>query len=156
MSTAPGGCTLPTTGSSHLPAHFASTRTTGLHRRAARQEALGDAALVEHLDGARVETARTRALTRLRGAAFDDDHVDLPQREFGREREASRTTTHDHHVVPGHAGAYHVALNARRGLTERVHAGRIGFRGNQILDTCSATSTAREQQRHDGEHPAGR
>src|SRR5262249_17775561 len=52
------------------------------------QETLGLAALIEHLDGAGVETAGARAAFEiLRGAPLDDGDVDAGELQFGGERQ---------------------------------------------------------------------
>lgn len=58
-----------------------------LHRLAFAQEALGDAALVEDLERARVEAARACAGELLRGASLDDDDVDAGEAKLGGARE---------------------------------------------------------------------
>src|SRR5918997_359528 len=70
-----------------------------LHRLTSREEPIGDATLIEHLDRARVEAARPRAIELLVGAALDDGDVDTRQRKLGGERQPRRTTTDDDHGV---------------------------------------------------------
>jgi hypothetical protein len=74
-----------------------------LHRLPGREEAIGDAALVEHLDGARVEAARARAVEQVRRAPLDDDDVDAREREFAREHETSRAASRHYDAVFLHA-----------------------------------------------------
>jgi hypothetical protein len=66
-----------------------------LHRRALREEPVGDAALVEHLDGARVQPARADAEELLRGAPLDDGDVDAGQRQLAGEHQPGRTAAGD-------------------------------------------------------------
>jgi len=47
-----------------------------LHRLPLREEPIGDAALIEHLDRARVQTAGARAVELLARAPLDDRDVD--------------------------------------------------------------------------------
>jgi hypothetical protein len=49
---------------------------------ALREEPVGDPALIEDLDGARVQTARARAGELLAGAPLDDRDVDPRQRQL--------------------------------------------------------------------------
>ena len=62
-----------------------------------REEPIGDAALIEHLDGARVQTARARADEVLAGAPLDNGDVDARQRQFARQHQPCRTCSGDHH-----------------------------------------------------------
>ena len=67
-----------------------------------REESIRDAALIEHLDGAGVQTAGSRAVEILTGASFDDDDVDPRQRQLARQHQPGRATSCDHHRVLGH------------------------------------------------------
>ena len=71
-------------------------------RLALREEALLDATLIEHLDGARVKTPGSLAVEILAGASFDDDDVDPRQRQLGRKHQPGRATSCDHHGMFGH------------------------------------------------------
>ena len=53
-----------------------------LHRLPLREEPIGDAALIEHLDGARVQTAGARAVELLARAPLDDCDIDPRQRQL--------------------------------------------------------------------------
>ena len=66
------------------------------------KEPIGDAALVEDLDGARLQTARARARQVLVGAPLDDGDVDARQRQLARQHQPGRTASGDHHRVLGH------------------------------------------------------
>ena len=66
------------------------------------EEPIGDAALVEDLDGARLQTARARAGQVLVGAPLDDGNVDARQRQLARQHQPRRTGSGDHHRVLGH------------------------------------------------------
>ena len=61
------------------------------------EEPLRDAALIEHLDRAGVQTAGARAVEVLAGAPFDDDDVDARQRQLARQHQPRRTAAGDHH-----------------------------------------------------------
>ena len=61
------------------------------------EEPLGHAPLVEHLDRADVQTAGARAVEVLGRSPFDDDDVGAGQRQLGRQHQARRTATGDHH-----------------------------------------------------------
>ena len=70
-----------------------------------REEPIGDAALVEDLDRARVQAARARAGEVLVGAPLDDRDVDPRQRQLGRQHQPGRTASGDHHRMLGHRPA---------------------------------------------------
>ena len=74
-----------------------------LHRLPLVQEPISDAALVEHLDGARVQTAGARAVEILTGASFDDDDVDPRQCQLARQHQPRRAASGDHYGVLGHS-----------------------------------------------------
>src|SRR5262249_16798532 len=67
------------------------------------QEALGDSTLIEHLDGACVQTTRTRAGKVLAFALLHDDDVDARQRELSRQHQARWPASGNHHCVLGRA-----------------------------------------------------
>jgi hypothetical protein len=67
-----------------------------------RQEPIGDTALVEHLDRARLQTACTRASEFLVCAPLDDCDVDAGQRQLARQHQPSRATARYHHSMFGH------------------------------------------------------
>jgi hypothetical protein len=73
-----------------------------LHRLPLRQEPISDSTLLEDLDGARVQTARALANEVLAGAPLDDGNVDLRQRQLARQHQPCRSSSRDHHRVPGH------------------------------------------------------
>ncbi len=64
-------------------------------------ESLGNAALIEHLDGARVQTAGARAVELLVEARLDDDDVGSRERQLRREHQSRRPASRDHHCVLG-------------------------------------------------------
>ena len=66
-------------------------------RLAFGDEPLRDAALIEHLDRADVQTTGARAVEILCGAPFDDDDIGAGQRQLGSQHQARRTATCDHH-----------------------------------------------------------
>jgi hypothetical protein len=66
-----------------------------------REEPIGDAALVEHLDGACVQTACARAGEFLAGAPLHNGDVDARQRELARQHQPGRTAPGDHHRMIG-------------------------------------------------------
>ena len=61
------------------------------------QEAVGDPALVEHLDRPRVQPARPRAGKVLVRAPLDDRHVDPRERQLPRQHQPRRAAADDHH-----------------------------------------------------------
>lgn len=60
------------------------------------QEALGDAALIEYLDGAGVQAAGAGLDDRLIGAPLDHGNVDIGERELGGQHQPSRAAAGDH------------------------------------------------------------
>ena len=68
-------------------------------------ESIGDSALIENLDGARVQTARAQADEILADAPLDDSDVDARQRELARKHQSRRTTPGNHHRMFGHRHA---------------------------------------------------
>lgn len=66
-----------------------------LSRLPLREEALGDPALIENLDGARMESARAPAVKILTGAPFDDGDVDVRQGQLTRQHQAGGTRAHN-------------------------------------------------------------
>lgn len=64
-----------------------------------REEPIGDAPLIKHLDGARVQTACARASERLAGAPFDKGNVDTRQCQLACQHQSGRTSADDHHRV---------------------------------------------------------
>ena len=67
-----------------------------------REEPFRDATLIEHLDGAGVQTPGSRSVEILTGASFDDDDVDPRQRQLARQHQPGRTASGDHHRMLGH------------------------------------------------------
>ena len=67
-----------------------------------REEPIGDSALIEDLDGARVQAARARADELLAGAPLDNGNVDARQRQLARQHQPRRTSSGDHHRMLGH------------------------------------------------------
>jgi hypothetical protein len=54
------------------------------------QKSIGDAALIEDFDGARVQAAGARACEILVGSRFDNGNVDTGQRQFARQHQTGR------------------------------------------------------------------
>src|SRR5713226_45937 len=67
-----------------------------------REEPIGDSALVEDLDGARVETPRARSGEVLAGAPLDNRDVDPRQRQLARQHQPRRAAPGDYHRMFGH------------------------------------------------------
>jgi len=65
------------------------------------EEAVGDSALVEDLDGAGVQASRTRADETAVGPAFDDRDVHPRQCQLSGQGQAGRTPADDYHVMLG-------------------------------------------------------
>ena len=73
-----------------------------LHRLSLRQEPIGDATLVEHLDGASVQAARPLAGKLLAGTSLDDGDVHPRERQLPRQHQPRRPAADDHHRMLGH------------------------------------------------------
>src|SRR6266700_462546 len=73
-----------------------------LHRLPLGEEAIDDTALVQHLDGAGVQTSGARALELEAGASLDDEDVGPRQRQLRRQHHPRRTTAGDHNCMLGH------------------------------------------------------
>ena len=76
-----------------------------------REEPFRDATLIEHLDGAGVQTAGARAVELLTGASFDDDDVDPRQRQLARQHQPGRAASCDHHRMFGHRRSSDVGVS---------------------------------------------
>jgi hypothetical protein len=61
------------------------------------EEPLGDAALVEHLDRAGVETPGARSVDLRSGSPLDDDDVDPGQSELARQHQPGGAASRDDH-----------------------------------------------------------
>ena len=74
------------------------------------KEPISDATLIEHLDRARVKTARSRADQHMIGTTLEERDIDPRQRQLSRQHHACRTTSSDHHGMLGlrHASAVYV------------------------------------------------
>ena len=66
-----------------------------------REEPVGDAPLIEHLDGARVQTAGARAGKFLAGAPLDNRNVYARQRQLACEHQSGRPCADDNYRVFG-------------------------------------------------------
>ena len=67
-----------------------------------REEPIRDPALIEDLDGARLQATRARAGEGLVGPPLDDDDVDAGKRQFASQHQPRRTASGDHHGMLGH------------------------------------------------------
>jgi hypothetical protein len=65
------------------------------------QKSIGDTALIENFDGARVQAAGARAREILVGPPLDNGKVDAGQRQFARQHQTGRAGSGDHHSVAG-------------------------------------------------------
>ena len=72
-----------------------------LMRLSLREEPIGDAALIEDLDRARVQTACARAGEFLAGAPLDNGNVDARQRQLACQHQPGRTSAGDNHRMVG-------------------------------------------------------
>ena len=97
-------------------------------RLALREEPLGDAALIEHLDGAGVQAAGSRAVEVLGGATFDDGDVDAGQGQLAGQHQPGRATAGDHHCVVHRR--HTVVLSRRRSAAAHTSPWRTGPAGS--------------------------
>src|SRR5882724_4488939 len=67
-----------------------------------REEPISDSALIENLDGARVQTACARANEVLTGAPLDNGNVDARQRQLACQHQSCRTSSDDDDRMLGH------------------------------------------------------
>src|SRR5688572_6147032 len=67
-----------------------------------RKESLGDAALIENLDGACGQTTCARTRKVLVRTPLDDRDVDSGQRQLCRQHQPGRTSSGDHYRMLGH------------------------------------------------------
>ena len=74
-----------------------------LHCLPLRKEPIGYSTLIEHLDGACMQTARARPGEVLAGAPLDNGNVDPRQRQLARQHQPSRTSAGDCHRMLGHS-----------------------------------------------------
>ncbi len=100
------------------------------------EKALGDAPLVEHLDGARVEAAGPRPLEILSGASLDDHDVDPGQRQLPGQHQPGWACSGDHHSVLIHRHSPPIS----RSHTRYLHSHTPGVTGGprrpaSVLDT---------------------
>lgn len=73
-----------------------------LHRGSLGEEAPGNAALVENLDGAGMQAQRTRLDAHPVRPPLDNDSVDAGQPQFGAEHQPGRAGAHDDYPMPAH------------------------------------------------------
>jgi hypothetical protein len=66
------------------------------------QEAVGDAALIENLDGAGVKSTRARSGELDARAPLDNGDVDARQCQLARQHQPCRTSAGNHHRMFGH------------------------------------------------------
>src|SRR5687768_1688169 len=83
-----------------------------------REEPVGDAALVEDLDGTREQAARARAGEVLTGAALDDGDIHTRQRQLARQHQSGRPCTGDDHRMVAHR---RTAVCISRAVVGRQH-----------------------------------
>ena len=75
----------------------------GLHRLPLSEEPVGDAALIEHLDGPRVHAAGPRSVVVVVGPPFHHRDVDPGEGELACQHQPGRAPARDHHFMLGHA-----------------------------------------------------
>ena len=77
----------------------------GLSHLTLREEAIGDPALIQHLDRARVKAAGPGADEHVIGTPLDHRHIHLRQRQLRRQHHPCRTASGDHYFMLGHRHA---------------------------------------------------
>ncbi len=82
--------------------HHGRAERRGLGHLTLREEPIGDPALIQHLDRARVDSAGPRVGEHVIGTPLDDRDVDLRQRQLGRQHHPRRTASGDHHPMLRH------------------------------------------------------
>jgi hypothetical protein len=82
--------------------------TCDLRQLALFQEPISDSALIEHLDGACVETTRARSDEDLAGAPLDNGDVDARQSQLAGQHQSGRPCSDDHHRMIGHCHSHFV------------------------------------------------
>ena len=104
------------------------------------QEAVGDAALVEHLDCAGVQAAGAGLGDRLVGAPLDDGDIDSRQRELGRQHQAGRAGAGDDDRMTGGCAvrAGSAARPRCRKQDRHVVTPRLGVRGRGLTRSSGA------------------
>ena len=110
-----------------------------------REEPVGDAALIEDLDGARVQAARARAGEVLAGAPLDDGDVDPRQRQLARQHQPGRTASGDHHA----GGLTHRATRYLRCATPGASIVRSSSSFRSGPDAVEEARAAAKQHRDD-------
>ena len=89
-------------------------------RLARRDEPIGDAALVEHLERAGVEPPGPPSVELLVGPTLDDEDVDPRERQLGRQHQPGRSPSRDHHLVLSHRrSTARVRLAGSRSMLQR-------------------------------------
>ena len=91
--------------------HHGRAERRGLSHLTLREEPIGDPALIQHLDRARVNSAGPRVGEHVIGTPLDDRDVDLRQRQLGRQHHPRRTASGDDHRMLRHR---HTPLGTRR------------------------------------------
>ena len=103
--------------------HRDSTECLHLHRLSLGEKAINDATLIEHFDGAGVQTSRARAFQLEAGASLDDDNVGPRQCQLCRQHHPRRTASGDHHRMLGHTPEPPCKMSRQR-RTERGACGK--------------------------------
>lgn len=101
-----------------------------LHRGPLGEEAVGDATLVQHLDGPRVQPPGAWALELEAGAGLHDEDVGPRQGQLRRQHHPRGSAPGDHHLVPGHRATSPSAPCAATGSTRSPARGWFGMGGD--------------------------
>ena len=130
-----------------------------------REETIDDAALVQHLDRAGVQTSGPRAFELDAGASLDDEDIGPRQRQLRRQHHPRWTSSGNHHSMLGHthfAPPNSVGSGLRRAIMRhgpRLHEGLVcGINWKWRGAACGLADglPRRTYGRQDVERPAGR
>src|SRR5262245_30887568 len=78
------------------------------------KEPISDSTLIEHLDGACMQTARALANDLLVRAPLDNCNVDARQCQFAGQHQPSRTSSNNHHGMLSHSCTAAASTSAAR------------------------------------------
>src|SRR5882757_431689 len=93
-----------------------------LRHQSLREEPISDSALIENLDGARVQTACARPDEVLAGAPLDNGNVDVRQRQLAGQHQSGRARAHDQDIGIRHGR--HLSRRSQRQTSARPRSRR--------------------------------
>src|ERR1700734_1980326 len=107
---------------------------------------IGNAALIENLDGARVQTAGAQAGEVLAGAPLDDGNVDARQCQLSRQHQPCRTSSDNRHRVLDHRSPKSMSSH-RKSRPSRPGRGEVGTVQTVLLAGMTATVEIEDRTR---------